>query len=242
MTRKPAAKAHKSSAYERHIEALSKISQTIASNLYLEDILKLIVMVTAELMDSNICSLMLVDEQKGELVIRATQSVSEAYNKKPNIKIGEGIAGMVAKEGKPIVASDVREDERYINREIAKKEKICSLLSVPMSVKGKVIGVLNVYTSAPHKFTKTEASVLTAVANQAAVAIENAQLMVKSKIIQEELETRKFVERAKGILMRKGLNEEDAFRRIQKQAMSLRKTMRQIAEAIILTDELEKGK
>jgi AmiR/NasT family two-component response regulator len=97
-------------------------------------------------------------------------------------------------------------------------------------------------TSAPHKFTKTETNVLTAVANQAAVAIENAQLMVKSKIIQEELETRKIVERAKGILMRKGLSEEDAFRRIQKQAMSLRKTMRQIAEAIILTDELEKGK
>jgi signal transduction protein with GAF and PtsI domain len=242
MKRKPAARAQKPSAYERHIEALSKISQTITSNLYLEDILKLIVMVTAELMDSNICSLMLVDEQKGELVIRATQSVSEAYNKKPNIKIGEGIAGMVAKDGKPIVASDVREDERYINREIARKEKICSLLSVPMSVKGKVIGVLNVYTSAPHKFTKTETNVLTAVANQAAVAIENAQLMVKSKIIQEELETRKIVERAKGILMRKGLSEEDAFRRIQKQAMSLRKTMRQIAEAIILTDELEKGK
>ncbi|MFA5093907.1 MAG: hypothetical protein WC512_01530, partial [Candidatus Omnitrophota bacterium] len=83
MKRKTAARAQKPSAYERHIEALSKISQTITSNLYLEDILKLIVMVTAELMDSNICSLMLVDEQKGELVIRATQSVSEAYNKKP---------------------------------------------------------------------------------------------------------------------------------------------------------------
>lgn len=227
-------------SYERQIEALSKISQTITSNLYLEDILRLIVMVTAEVMNSKICSLMLLDEEKKELLIRATQSVSEAYNKKPNIKIGQGVAGKVAQENKPFAVLDVRKDPRYINREIAKKEKLCSLLSVPMSVKGKVIGVLNSYTSTPHKFTKNEINILTAVANQAAVAIENAQLMVKSKIIQEELEARKLVERAKGILMRKGLSEEDAFRRIQKQAMDLRKPMRQIAEAIILADELEK--
>jgi signal transduction protein with GAF and PtsI domain len=243
MTRKPAAKSPKTqSSYEKQIEALSKISQTITSNLYLEDVLRLIVMVTAEVMNSKICSLMLVDEEKGELVVRATQSVSEAYNKKPNMKIGAGIAGKAAKEGKPIQVPDVRDDPRYLNRDIAKSEKLCSLLSMPMTVKGKVIGVLNAYTSTPHKFTQNEINVLTSVANQAAVAIENAQLMVKSKIIQEELETRKMVERAKGILMRRGLAEEDAFRKIQKQAMSLRKTMKQIAEAIILTDELERGK
>ncbi len=235
-----AKKAGKLLSYERQIEALSKISRTIASNLYLEDILRLIVMVTAEVMNSKICSLMLIDEKGKDLVIRATQSVSELYNKKPNIKIGEGIAGKVAKENNPIVVLDVQNDPRYVNRDIAKKEKLRSLLSVPMSVKGKVIGVLNSYTSTPHKFTKNEINILTTVANQAAVAIENAQLMVKSKIIQEELETRKLVDRAKGILMRKGLTEEDAFRRIQKQAMDLRRSMRQIAEAIILADDLEK--
>jgi len=243
MTRKPRVKGAKSqSSYEKQIEALSKISQTIASNLYLEDVLRLIVMVTAEVMNSEICSLMLVDDDKGELVVRATQSISEAYNKKPNMKIGAGIAGTVAKEGKPIQVPDVRKDERYVNRDIAKSEKLCSLLSMPMVVKNKIIGVLNVYTSTPHKFTQTEINVLTSVANQAAVAIENAQLMVRSKIIQEELEARKIVERAKGILMKRGLAEEDAFRKIQKQAMSLRKTMKQIAEAIILTEELERGK
>lgn len=241
MTKKTKAKkAGKLSSYERQIEALSKISQTIISNLYLEDILRLIVMVTAEVMNSKICSLLLVDEKGKDLVIRATQSVSELYNKKPNIKIGEGIAGKVARENNPIVALDVQNDPRYVNRDIAKKEKLRSLLSVPMSVKGKVIGVLNSYTSTPHKFTKNEINILTTVANQAAVAIENAQLMVKSKIIQEELETRKLVDRAKGILMRKGLIEEDAFRRIQKQAMDLRRSMRQIAEAIILADDFEK--
>jgi signal transduction protein with GAF and PtsI domain len=238
-TRTKSVKAHPS--YEKQIEALSKISQTITSNLYLEDILRLIVMVTAEVMNSKICSLLLLDEKGKELVIRATQSVSEAYNKKPNVKIGEGISGIVAKENKPIAVPDVKKDPRYINRDIAKKENLCSLLSVPMSVKGKVIGVLNSYTSTPHKFTRNEINILTSVANQAAVAIENAQLMVKSKIIQEELETRKLVDRAKGILMKKGMTEQDAFRRIQKQAMDLRRSMRQIAEAIILADDLEKG-
>ena len=158
------------------------------------------------------------------------------------MKIGAGIAGKAAKEGKPIQVSDVRGDPRYLNRDIAKSEKLCSLLSMPMTVKGKVIGVLNVYTSTPHTFTRNEINVLTSVANQAAVAIENAQLMVRSKVIQEELEARKMVERAKGILMRRGMAEEDAFRKIQKQAMNLRKTMKQIAEAIILTDELERDK
>ncbi len=240
MVKKARSKSSKAPPnYEKQIEALSKISQTITSNLYLEDILRLIVMVTAEVMNSKICSLMLVDEDKHELVIRATQSVSEAYNKKPNIKIGQGIAGKVVNENKPIAVLDVRKEPDYINRDIAVKEKLCSLLSVPMAVKKKVIGVLNCYTSAPHKFTNTEINMLTAVANQAAVAIENARLIVKSKIIQEELETRKLVERAKGILMRKGLTEEDAFRKIQKQAMDLRKSMKEISEAIVLANQVE---
>ena len=82
--------------HAEQIKALSKISKAIASEHYLEDILKLIVAVTAQVMGSNICSLMLIDEKKHELLIRATQSMSEDYNKKPPLKIGEGIAGMLA--------------------------------------------------------------------------------------------------------------------------------------------------
>ncbi len=225
--------------YKKHIEALSRVAQTISSNMYLEEILKLIVLVTAEVMNSKICSLMLLDEDKKELTIRATQSVSEAYNKKPNIKLGEGVVSRVIMDNRPITVADVRKDPAYRNRDIAKKENLCSLLSVPMCVRGKVIGVLNSYTSSPHKFTKEEIAVLTAVANQAAVAIENAQLMLKSKIIEQELQTRKAVERAKGILMKTlGVTEEDAFRRIQRQSMNTRKSMREIAEAVILSKEI----
>lgn len=225
---------------EKKIEALSKISDAITSDLYLEDILGLIVTVTAEVMGSKICSLMLLDKETDELIIRATQSVSKEYNKKPPIKLSEGIAGMVAKENRPMSVLDVKEDERYVNRDIARKEGLCSLLCVPLCVKGQVIGVLNSYTSEPHEFNETEIAVLTTVANQAAMTIENTELLVKTKVIQEELETRKTVERAKGILMKvKGLTEEQSFRRIQKYSMDSRKSMREVAEAIILTHDIE---
>ena len=94
-------------SHAKQFEALSKVSRTITSNLYLEDILKLIVTVTAEIMDSKICSLMLIDEKTKELVLKATQSMSEVYNKKAHLKVGEGIAGKVAIENKPKVVNDL---------------------------------------------------------------------------------------------------------------------------------------
>jgi signal transduction protein with GAF and PtsI domain len=223
------------------IKALTTISEAVISDQYLEDILKLIVTVTAEVMGSKICSLMMLDESGKELVVKATQSVSEAYNKKPNIKVGEGIAGIVAKTAKPISTRDVREDERYKNRNIAKKEKLCSLLSVPLVFKGKVIGVLNSYTAKPHDYTENEINILKSVASQAAIVIENFRLVVESEVIKEELETRKLIERAKGILMRnKNLNEDAAYKFMRKYSMDSRKTMKEIAEAIILNEEMSK--
>lgn len=219
------------------IEALEEVSRAIVSDLYLEDTLKLIVMVTAEVMDSSICSLLLLNEKENRLEIKATQSVSEGYLNKPTVRLGEGVAGLVALENRPIRVRDVREDPRYINKEVAVKEGLCSLLSVPMCVKGKVIGVLNCYTSEPREFSPQDVSLLTAVANQAAVAIENTELLVKTRIVQEELETRKLVERAKDILMRnRSISGEEAYRRMRRKAMDTRKSMREIAEAIILAD------
>ena len=228
-------------SYGEQIKALSKISKAIASDLYLEDILRLIVAVTAQVMGSNICSLLLIDEKSGELVIRATQSISEEYNKKPSLKIGEGIAGRVAKENKPMTIKDVTKEKEYKYADLAKKEGLCSLLCIPLAVKGKVIGVINCYTPSPHDFSETEIDILTSIANQAAVAIENTELLVKSKVIQEELEARKRIERAKGILMKEqGLTEEEAYLKLQKFSMDHRKTMREVADAIILTSEMKK--
>jgi AmiR/NasT family two-component response regulator len=99
--------------------------------------------------------------------------------------------------------------------------------------------VLNCFTAEPHDFSETEVNLVTAVANQAAVAILNTELMVKTKVIQEELETRKLVERAKEILMRKrNMKGDEAHRWIQKRSMDSRKSIRHVAEAILLSDEL----
>lgn len=226
--------------YLKQIEALSKVASLITSGLYLDELLRLVVNVTAQIMNSKICSLMLLDPDRKELVIRATQSVSEEYNKKPNIKLGEGIVGRVAQENKLTCVLDIKEDARYINLEIAKKEKLCSLASVPLSVKGRVIGVLNCYTSRRHKFTKPELEVLTALANQAAVAIENAELDLRARSAEEALTTRKIVERAKDILAQEvNVLPSEAYRLIQKQSMDSRKSMREVAEAIILTSDIK---
>ncbi len=123
---------------------------------------------------------------------------------------------------------------------MAKKEGIFSLLCVPLAVKNKVIGVINLYTSEPHKFTKNEIDVLSAIAAQSALVIENTELMVRTKVIQEELETRKLTERAKGILMRdRKMDEAEAYRLLQKYSMDNRKSMRQVAEAIILSHDMK---
>ncbi|MCX5714880.1 MAG: GAF domain-containing protein, partial [Candidatus Omnitrophica bacterium] len=173
--------------YIKQIEAISKVANLITSGLYLEELLRLVVQVTAEVMNSKISSLMLLDPEKKELVVRATQSISEAYNKKPNLKLGEGIAGEVAAENKPIYVLDVKKDERYLNQDIARKENLCSLASVPLAVRARVIGVLNCYTSKKHKFTKQETDLITALANQAAIAIENAELDLRVKSAEEAL-------------------------------------------------------
>jgi len=220
--------------------ALARISEAITSDLYLDDILKLIVTVTAEAMNSKICSLSLLDNSGKELEVKATQSVSEKYNKKLPIKLGEGIAGKVAETGEPITSLDIREDDHYLNRDIAKKEKLCSLVCVPLLFKGKAIGVLNSYTEKPHKFTTSEINILKSVANQAAVVIENFRLVVESRVIKEELEARKAIERAKGILIRENdVTEKEAYNMIRKYSMDSRKTMREVSEAIILSEDMK---
>jgi signal transduction protein with GAF and PtsI domain len=224
----------------RQVEMLSQVSQTITSNRYLEEILHLIVTMTAQMMASAICSIMLVDEERQELTIKATQSLSDAYRNKPPLRIGESISGRAVKERRPIAVLDVKKESGYMYPDVAQREGLCSLLSVPMMVKDRVIGVINSYSSHEHRFSEEEIQVLSAVANQAAVAIEHTRLMERSLAIQEALESRKLIERAKGVLMKQqGVGEEAAFQLLQRQSMNTRKSMREIAEAVLLATSLQ---
>ncbi|MCM8771905.1 MAG: GAF and ANTAR domain-containing protein [Candidatus Omnitrophica bacterium] len=224
------------------IEALIRISKAITSDMYIEDILKLIVNVTAEVFKSKVCSILLYDEKENVLKIRATQAMSDEYLKKPPLKPDEGIAGKVFTSKKPIVVEDVRKEKEYKYREIAEKEGLVSLLSVPLIVKNRAIGVLNVYTTKKHNFTEEEIELISSIANQAAIVIENTELLIRTKILEEELETRKKVEKAKGILMKEeNLTEEEAYSKLRKFSMDKRISMKEVAEAIIIAYEVKKS-
>jgi len=229
--------------YEDYLKTLNKISRAITSDLYLEDILKLIVTLTANVIKAKVCNVWLIDEKKQEFNIKATQSMHQEYLNKKTIKLNEGIVGLVAREKKPKIIFDVLKEEQYKEKKLAKKEGLISMASIPMMVKDKVIGVLNVYTNKPYEFTKAEITLLSTIANQAAVAIEKTELIVKTKIIQEELDTRKKTERAKGILMEeRNINESEAFSLMRNSSMNKRISMKEIAEAIILSYEIRQIK
>ncbi|MCK5451275.1 MAG: GAF domain-containing protein [Candidatus Omnitrophica bacterium] len=224
-------------------DSLVKVSRLITSGNYLDEILNLIVVVTTEMLNSKVCSIMLLDRKGNELAIKATQSLSEDYKKKPNLKVEESISGDVIKNRKPIVVYDVRKEKKYSFRALAVKKSLTSMLSVPMIVKNRAIGIINVYTKTPHLFTQEEIDVLQMVANQAAVAVENAELMDEALKAREVLETRKLIERAKGILVRMNdLTEDVAYRMIHKKSMDTCRTMKEIAESIILMDEIQRDR
>jgi len=221
---------------DKYIKALMDISKAITSDLYLEDLLKLIVMVTARVTGVEICSLWLIDENVSPRRIRlkASQTIDPEYMK-------EGVVGFVATNKTPLIVENVLDEPRFKEKEMAKKLGLVSMVSVPLQVKDeKVIGVLNCFTAKHHKFSETEVNLIITVANQAAVAILNTELMVKTTVIQEELETRKLVERAKDVLMnRRNKSGEEAYHWIRKRSMDTRKSMRCVAEAIILSEDLE---
>ncbi|MFH1350812.1 MAG: GAF and ANTAR domain-containing protein [Pseudomonadota bacterium] len=228
--------------YNKYIKALMDISRAITSDLYLEDLLKLIVMVTAKVTGVEICSLWLIDEstEPKKIRLKATQAIDPDYLKDRSLDMDEGVVGFVAAHNQPLIVKDVLKEPRFKEKEMAKKLGLVSMVSVPLYIKeDKVIGVLNCFTAEPHDFKETEVNLITTVANQAAVAIFNTELMVKTKVIQEELEIRKLVERAKDVLMRRrNISGEQAYKWIQKRSMDSRKSMRTVAEAILLSEEI----
>ena len=228
--------------HEGYVKALMDISQAITSDLYLEDILKLIVMVTAKVTGVEICSLWLLDETQRQPIMRlkATQALDPVYMKDRSLKMNEGVVGYVASTNRPLILKDLMKEPRFKEKEMAKKLNLVSMLSVPLHVKEeKVIGVLNCFTAEAHDFSETEVNLITTVANQAAIAIENTRLIVRTKVIEEELEARKNIEKAKEILMtRKNLPADKAFRWLQKKSMDTRQSIRKIADAVILSQDL----
>ncbi len=221
------------------LEALTAVSHTITQDRYPEEIMQLIVNMTAQMMGSNICSIMLLDEKNQELRIVASQSLDPGYRDKPPVKLHGSISGKTVLTKKAVQIKDVRKEPSYQFRDLAIKQGLVSLLSVPMMYKDKALGLLNVYKPTEHTYAEDEVSFAQSVANQCAAAIENTRLLSEKLAAQEALEARKLIERAKGILMKqKHISEQEAFREIQRQSMDRRKSMKEISEAIILAHEM----
>ncbi len=172
------------------LQHLSEVSQAIMSNVYLDDMLFKFVEMTARAMSYKICTVMLVDHQTQELVIKATcgadgRAPIPEYTSKPPVKLGESIAGRAARDGRVMTVADVKKHPHTRFPDIAERAGLTSLASVPLMIKGEVLGVLNCYTERVHEFSREELAILQALGAQAALAIQTARLMLKSAVIQE---------------------------------------------------------
>ncbi|MCL4368965.1 MAG: GAF domain-containing protein [Actinobacteria bacterium] len=171
------------------LHAIFEIDKSITSSIELDVVLEQIVQLSVALIGGKLSSLMLLDEDRGELVIAASQGLSEQYVSKGNIRVGESIAGVVIQEGRPIAVRDIRSDPRHAYPELAAREGLCSMLSVPLLLKDGIIGVLNIYTEKVHDFSQHEINLFTSLASQAAIAIENARLFESLEEIYLEVIT-----------------------------------------------------
>jgi signal transduction protein with GAF and PtsI domain len=233
--------AEQSQGAFRRMEALAAVAQTIAAENYLDRILQAISEMVAETLDSPVCSIMLVDDERRELVINAARCSTPEYLHKMPIKIEDSLIGRVIREGRHIMVPNVLEEKQYRYPELARKTGLASLLSVPLISREKVIGTINIYTRESRAFSEDEVGFVKVVAGQAAIAIENARLMSETLDMKRTLETRKLVERAKGILQYKhNLTEEEAYLRLRNESRRLRRPMRDLAEAVILADDMNK--
>ena len=224
----------------RELNLLHRISQVLGFDLSLSDVLQVIVSVTADMMESKIVSILLYDETGRTLSIAATQSLSPAYRDKPSVSVDKSVSGRALLTKQPQVIADVQSDETFGFREVAKQEGIVAMLSVPMLIRGQAIGVINSYSPEPRAYSEEDTKMLSLVASQAAIAIENARLQAATAAFQEDLENRKLVAKAKTLLMKKkGLDEPSAHRYIQKESMNRRKPMKEIAEALLLSEDLQ---
>lgn len=169
------------------MRALIKISQSISSTLSLEKVLQMVVENAAKTLGMRASSIRLLDEEKGTLEVKAAYGLSRAYLEKGPVEVAKSPIDRECLKCKVVSAPDIRKDKRLQYPEEIIREGIMALLSLPLTVRGKAIGVLRVYTSAPYTFSESEIDFLSALACQGAIAIENARLFEHIKTEYKDL-------------------------------------------------------
>jgi signal transduction protein with GAF and PtsI domain len=225
------------------IEFLHEIGSRMAAADPLHAVLGRVVTFVSSLVQCDSCFVYVLN-QDNELVLRASKNPHPDVVDRLKIPVGQGITGWVAKHRSPVaVARHAFEDARFRVFNELPEDRYEAFLSVPVLSRGKLVGVINLQHNQPHEHTLREIQLISTIGFLVGAEIEMARLEGENTELSERLQSRKVIDRAKGILQRElGITEEEAYLTIQRQSRDRRKTKKEIAEAIILGDELRRGK
>lgn len=171
----------------RLFESLASVGQAINSTLNLADALQVITREASQLMAARLASLLLLDESKEWLELRASHGAGPDYIARPRLSVAESLVGNVVRRRRPVQDENVQTSGRYQNVRLARQEGLVALLSVPLLFGGQVLGVLNVYKGEPHVFSNEEVRILAALAELSGIAIEKARLYERIVDVEELL-------------------------------------------------------
>ena len=193
-------------------------------------------------MQCDSCFVYVLDQ--GDLVLRASKNPHPDVVGRLTLRVGQGITGWVAEHGEPVaVGRHAFKDSRFQLLNELPEDPYEAFLSVPVLSRGKLVGVINVQHRQPRDHSHREIRLISTIGFLVGAEIEMARLEIENTQLSERLETRKVMDRAKGLLQRDlGITEEEAYLTIQRQSRQRRKSKREIAEAIILVDELRRGR
>ncbi len=228
---------------------LHRISNIVSSDLSLDEMLGEVVGLTVQVTDCDACLVYLIERETSEIVLRASQVPHQSDLGNIRLKVGEGVTGWVVEHHSVVaLSSNAAADSRFKKFQALVEDTYEAFLSVPLVTGGDVIGVINVHHRESHPHSADEIALLTFVGEQMGGAIsksflaeENLRLQEETAEMRRQLETRKIVERAKGILQhRHSLTEEESYLRLRNESRRLRRPMRELAEAIILSEDLSR--
>jgi len=225
---------------EKELKLLYEIIQTISYNLDLKEVLSRIVKIVSSVTKADSCFLYLIDGEN--LILRASLNPKPLEIGNIKMKVGEGITGWVAEKQKTVaIAKEAYKDKRFKFFNSLPEDKFEGILSVPIIYRDKALGVINVQHSKPRKYSETEIVLFELVAKATGGAIDNASLFSEKEALKEALETRKLIERAKGILMKDlNISEEEAHKLLHKKSMDKRLSLKEIANAVIISSDFKK--
>jgi HD-GYP domain-containing protein (c-di-GMP phosphodiesterase class II) len=165
------------------LSSLLLVCKSITSSLKLSQVLSLITAKSAEMMQAKASSLRLLNKTRKELQLKAFYGQGKKMHfLKGNLRVGESIAGRVVKSGKHYIIKNLYNDSRYKDMRMAKRQHLCSMLSVPLFERGRPFGVLSIYSQHRNFYDRSHADILAMFAAQAAIAISNAKLYEQTKV------------------------------------------------------------